>query len=315
MPDDIKIKPIKEMSKDKPRLASGHRMCPGCPATTIARLTLHATDYEVILANATGCLEVSTTIYPYTAWKVPWIHNAFENAAATLSGVETAFRVLKKKGKINKDIKFIAFGGDGGTYDIGLQSLSGSLERGHNFTYICYDNEAYMNTGIQRSSATPYGASTKTDPAGSVRKGKQEYRKDLMEVVAGHHIPYVAQASPHNWNDMMKKVKKALETDGPAFLNIISPCVPGWGIKSDMTIELAKLAVETNYWPLYEIIDGKYYINYDPKDKKKPISEWLKHQARFRHLFEPENKEMIDKIQKHADDKMGWLRMRTNENK
>jgi len=310
---EIKIKNLKELSKQKERLAPGHRMCPGCGAAIIARMIMHSTESEIVVANATGCLEVSTTIYPYTSWRVPWIHNAFENAAATLSGVETAFRSLKKKNKTKKDIKFLAFGGDGGTYDIGLQSLSAALERGHDFVYVCYDNEAYMNTGIQRSSATPYGASTKTDPAGKVRPGKLEFKKDLMEVVAGHGIPYLAQASPHNWADLMKKAKKAFETPGPAFLLILSPCIPGWGMPNNKTIEIAKLAVDTNFWPLYEIENGKYTLNYDPKDKAKPIIEWLKSQNRFKHLLLPKNSDMIQTIQDHADKKMDYIRMRASE--
>ncbi|MCF7861621.1 pyruvate ferredoxin oxidoreductase [Candidatus Woesearchaeota archaeon] len=292
---------IKEIAARKEKLSGGHRLCPGCAAGTIARLVLRSSERDLVVANATGCLEVSTTIYPYTAWRVPWIHNAFENAAATLSGIETAYRVLKKKGKMDKDIRFIAFGGDGGTYDIGLQSLSGTLERGHNIVYVCYDNEAYMNTGIQRSGATPLGASTKTDPAGKVRQGKPEYKKDLTAVVAAHHIPYVAQASPHNFIDLLKKAEKAIETEGPAFINVLSPCIPGWGIKMDSAMEIAKLAVETSFWPLFEVENGKWKLNYDPGDRKRPITDWLKPQKRFSHLFKPENAALIEKIQKHVD--------------
>lgn len=302
------MKNLKELSKQKERLAPGHRMCPGCGAAIIARMVTHATEKDIVVANATGCLEVSTTIYPYTAWRVPWIHNAFENAAATLSGVETAFRVLKKKGQIKKDITFLAFGGDGGTYDIGLQSLSGTLERAHNIVYVCYDNEAYMNTGVQRSSATPRGASTKTAPAGKVKQGKEEYKKDLTEVIGNHGIPYVAQASPSNWFDLLKKAEKAFNTEGPAFINIISPCVPGWGYKSEDTIRLAKLAVDTCFWPLYEIENGKYIINYDPKDKKKPMLDWFSSQARFSHLLSPQNKQLADEIQAHVNAR--WERLK-----
>ncbi|MGM5482064.1 MAG: thiamine pyrophosphate-dependent enzyme [Nanobdellota archaeon] len=305
---------LKELSKREERLAPGHRMCPGCAAPIIARMVTKATENPIVVANATGCLEVSTTIYPYSAWRVPWIHNAFENAAATISGVETAFNVLKRKGKIKKDIKFLAFGGDGGTYDIGIQSLSGALERGHNFVYVCYDNEAYMNTGIQRSGATPFGASTKTAPAGKAHQGKEQYKKDLVAVVAGHNIPYIAQASPHNWNDLLKKAEKAFNTEGPAFLNIISPCVPGWGIKMDETIEMSKLAVETCFWPLYEIEDGVYKLSYDPKDKKKPLVDWLEPQSRFKHLFKSENKELLDKFQEHVDKEWEKLKARCSEN-
>jgi len=303
---------LKELSQQAERLESGHRLCPGCAAPIITRQILLGTKDPVVLSMATGCLEVSTTIYPYTAWKVPWIHNAFENAAATLSGVETAYRALKKKGKIKKNIKFIAFGGDGGTYDIGLQSLSGALERGHNLLYVCYDNEAYMNTGVQRSGSTPMGADTKTAQAGKVHQGKEEFKKDLTAVVAGHHIPYVAQASPHNWHDLITKAHKALTVEGPAFLNVISPCVPGWGYPENKTIEMAKLAVETCFWPLYEVERDVWKLNYDPKNNKKPIIDWMKPQRRFKHLFRPENKPILDKIQARVDFEWALLKKRCN---
>ncbi len=290
---------LKEIAKKESRLTSGHRLCPGCGAPIIVRQALFAIDYPVVVANATGCLEVSTTIYPFTSWKVPWIHNAFENAAATISGVEAAYKALKRKGKIKKEIKFIAFGGDGGTYDIGLQSLSGAFERGHDFVYICYDNEAYMNTGIQRSSATPYAAWTNTSQVGAVQKGKKEFRKDLTKIAVAHHIPYVAQASPAFYMDLMNKVKKAVETKGPAFINVISPCPRGWRHPTNKTIEIAKLAVTTCFWPIYEVEDGKYKINYDPGKNKKPISEWIKSQKRYKHIWD--KKEIIDKIQKEID--------------
>lgn len=300
---------LKELSTQTERLAGGHRLCIGCGVSIGVRQILHATKDPIVVAAATGCLEVCTTIYPYTAWRVPWIHNAFENVAATLSGVETAYRVLKKQGKVNKDIKFIAFGGDGGTYDIGLQSLSGTLERGHNLFYVCYDNEAYMNTGIQRSSATPFGASTKTDPAGKVRSGKQEFRKDLTKIVAAHNIPYVCQAAIHNYNDVIKKAEKAFNTEGPAFMNLLTPCVPGWVYPEHKTVEMSKLATQTCYWPLYEIENGKYTLNYNPGERKLPVTDWLKTQRRFKHLFKPENKHMLDKIQKHVDDEWEKLKM------
>ncbi|MFH1506255.1 MAG: thiamine pyrophosphate-dependent enzyme [archaeon] len=301
---------LKELSKQKERLESGHRLCPGCAAPIITRQVLFSTKSPVVLSMATGCLEVSTTIYPYSSWKVPWIHNAFENAAATLSGVETAYNALKKKGKIKKDIKFIAFGGDGGTYDIGLQSLSGTLERGHNILYVCYDNEAYMNTGVQRSGSTPMGANTKTAQAGKVKQGKEQFKKDLTAVVAGHHIPYAAQASPHNWFDLTRKATKALEIDGPTFINVISPCVPGWGYPASKTVEMAKLAVDTCFWPLYEVERDVWKLNYDPKDRKVPLTDWLKPQRRFRHLFKPENKHILEKMQAHVDSEWEKLKKR-----
>ncbi len=287
---------LKELSKKELLLTAGHRMCSGCGAPPVVKMVLLASDYPVVASNATGCLEVSTCISEYTAWKIPWIHNAFENAAATLSGVETMYRSLKKQGKIDKEIKFIAFGGDGGTYDIGFQSLSGAMERGHDMLYICYDNGAYMNTGIQRSSATPLGADTTTCPAGSVVPGKLQERKDLTKIMAAHGIPYVAQASPSHWSDLMKKVRKALEIKGPKFMNIISPCNRGWRSAANDAILLSRLAVETCYWPLYEIENGVTRVTVKPKEKK-PLVDFLKPQGRFKHLFAPENEWLLKKAQ------------------
>jgi len=301
---------LKELTNKEVLLSSGHRMCAGCGAPTIVKMVLLACDYPVIAANATGCLEVSTCISDYTAWKIPWIHNAFENAAATLSGVETMYRALKKQGKIDKEIKFIAFGGDGGTYDIGLQSLSGAMERGHDMLYICYDNGAYMNTGIQRSSATPYGADTTTRPAGSVIQGKTELRKNLTKIMAAHNIPYAAQASPSHWMDLMKKVRKALDIKGPKFMNIISSCNRGWRSKTDDAITMCSLAVDTCYWPLYEIENGVTKITFKPKEKKT-VEEFLKPQGRFKHLFKPDNEWMLKKIQEDIDRE--WERLQKEE--
>ena len=297
----------KELSKRPDRLAPGHRLCAGCGASIIVRQMLAAIDDPVILANATGCLEVATTIYPYTAWRVPWIHNAFENAASTISGVEAAYRSLVKQGKIpEQNVKFLAFGGDGGTYDIGLQALSGAVERGHQFLYVCYDNGAYMNTGIQRSSATPHGAHTTTSPAGKVIPGKQQYRKDLTAIMAAHGIPYVAQAAPSQWRDLMKKTRKAVECGGPAFMNVLSSCNRGWRHGTDETIEITQLGVDTCYWPLFEVEDGEWKLTYKPKEKP-PIEEWLKRQGRFRHLFRPENRHVIDELQVEVD--RSWERL------
>ncbi len=301
---------LKEIAKNSYRINSGHRACAGCPAPIIAKLVLSQAK-DVVVSTATGCLEVTTTIYPQSAWKVPWIHNTFENAAATISGVETAYRVLKKKGKINKEIKFIAFGGDGGTYDIGLQSLSGALERGHKFLYVCYDNEGYMNTGGQRSSATPYAANTTTDPVGKVRKGKQEWRKDLLRIVAAHKIKYAAQASISHLSDFINKVRKALD-NMPSFLLVLSPCIPLWGIRSDQAVEVSKLAVETCFWPLYEIENGIIKINYDPGNNKKPIIEFVKLQKRYRHLLKPENQWILDNLQRQIDEEWEILKKLNN---
>ncbi|MGI6131075.1 MAG: thiamine pyrophosphate-dependent enzyme [Bacillota bacterium] len=291
---------LKELSNKEVLVSPGHRACAGCGFPVIIKQALLATDNPVVVGCATGCMEVCTTIYPYTAWKVPFIHNAFENSAATVSGVEAAYRSLKRRGKIDKKIDFIAFGGDGGTYDIGFQSLSGAMERGHDMLYICYDNQAYMNTGIQRSSATPRGANTTTSPAGSESYGKKQYRKNLTEVMVAHGIPYVAQSSPAMWNDLVSKVNKGLAVEGPAFMTVIQPCVLGWKYPSDQTIELARLAVDTCFWPLYEVVEGEYKLTYKPKEKK-PLTDFLRKQDRFRHLFKPENEHILAELQAEVD--------------
>ncbi|MEW6770204.1 MAG: thiamine pyrophosphate-dependent enzyme [Bacillota bacterium] len=302
---------LRELAKKEVLITSGHRLCAGCGAPIIAKMVLlAAADYPVVACSPTGCLEVSTCISDYTAWKVPWIHSAFENAGATLSGVETMYRALKKKGKIDKEVKFIAIGGDGGTYDIGLQSLSGAMERGHDLLYVCYDNGAYMNTGIQRSSATPLGADTTTSPAGSVIPGKLQRRKDLTRIMAAHNIPYAAQASPSHWSDFIRKVRKALSIKGPKFINVISPCNRGWRSRLDDAIQLSRLAVQTCYWPLYEVEDGVVRVTYKPREKK-PIEEFLKPQGRFKHLFAPENEWIIKRFQEDVDRE--WERLQKEE--
>lgn len=291
---------LKELSKKDNLFVSGHRMCSGCGAPIVVKMVLMASEYPLVASNATGCLEVSTCISEYTAWKIPWIHTAFENAAATLSGVEAMYRAWKKQGRLDKDVKFVAFGGDGGTYDIGLQSLSGAMERGHDIVYVCYDNGAYMNTGIQRSSATPMGANTTTSPAGKLKPGKAQHRKDLTRIMAAHNIPYAAQGSPSHWRDLMEKARKAIAVDGPAFLNVLSPCNRGWRSKTDDAIELSGLGVETCYWPLYEIENGELRVTVKPKEKK-PIEEFLKPQGRFKHLFSPGNEPILEELQRKVD--------------
>ena len=297
---------LKEVVAEKPsRFTSGHRMCAGCGAPPVARMILRAVKPEdhAVIANATGCMEVSSFIYPYTSWTDSYIHTAFECAAATCSGVEAAYKSMKKQGKLPEDehTKFIAFGGDGGTYDIGLQSLSGAMERGHDMTYVCYDNGAYMNTGIQRSSATPKFADTTTSPAGSVIPGKMQARKDLTEIMEAHHLPYVAQTAAYmNFKDLYEKAEKAIYTEGPTFLNVLSPCPRGWGYPTEDLMTINKLAVETCYWPLYEVENGKYKITYKPA-KKLPIEEFLKPQKRFKHMFKQGNEWMIEEFQKEVD--------------
>ena len=299
---------LKEVIATKPsRFAEGHRMCAGCGAPVVARHILRALKEEdhAVIANATGCMEVSTFTYPYTAWTDSFIHTAFECAGSTLSGVEAAYKSLKKQGKLDEKedehTKFIAFGGDGGTYDIGIQALSGAMERGHDLTYVCYDNGAYMNTGIQRSSATPRFADTTTSPAGKVIPGKMQSRKDLTEILVSHHIPYVAQSIAFmDFKDLYEKAEKAIYTEGPAFLNVFSPCPRGWGYPTEDLMEINKLAVQTCYWPLYEVVDGKYKITFKPA-KKLPIEEFLKPQKRFRHMFKEGNEWMIEEFQKEVD--------------
>lgn len=274
-------------------LAPGHRGCAGCGASLGVRLALKVLGKNTIAVSSTGCLEVITTPYPETAWEIPWIHVAFENAAAVASGIE---RALKAKGKT--DTTVVAFAGDGGTADIGMQALSGAMERGHNIIYICYDNEAYMNTGIQRSGATPYGASTTTSPPGKKSFGEDRPKKNMPFIMAAHGVPYVATASISYPEDFMKKVKKAKETEGPAYIHLHQPCTTGWGFDPSKTIEIGRLAVETGAWLLYEIEEGEFRITYRPI-QRKPVTEYLDAQRRFKHLKEQEKakiQEYIDKI-------------------
>ncbi len=291
---------LKELAKQKELFTGGHRGCAGCGAVMIARQVLMASGPDTVVVSATGCLEVVSTIFPYTSWNVPFLHSAFENSGATISGVEALYKSWVRQGKINKKINFIAFGGDGGTYDIGLQSLSGAMERGHNILYVCYNNEAYMNTGVQRSGATPRGADTTTAPFGKVKKGKEQYRKDLTAIMIAHGIPYAAQSIAGNWRDLTSKVGKAISINGPKFINVFQPCRLGWGYEPELTCEMGRLAADTCAWPLYEVVNGQYKITYKPKEKK-PIAEWIKLQGRFKHLMKPENKPILDEIQSQAD--------------
>ena len=297
---------VKQVVANKPsRFTAGHRMCAGCGAPPAIRMIMRALKPEdhAVVASATGCLEVSSFIYPYTSWTDSFIHTAFECTAATLSGAEAAYQSMKKQGKIDNTSKFIAFGGDGGTFDIGLQSLSGAMERGHDLLYVCYDNGAYMNTGIQRSSATPKFADTTTSPAGKVTPGKMQVRKDLAKVMVGHHIPYVAQTlAMNNFKDLYEKAEKAIYTEGPAFLNVMAPCPRGWGYATEDLMKINKLAADTCYWPLYEVVDGKYKITYKPA-KKLPIEEFLRPQKRFKHMFKPGNEWMIQEFQRVVDER------------
>ncbi|MDD2889040.1 MAG: thiamine pyrophosphate-dependent enzyme [bacterium] len=297
---------LKELSKNAGLFTGGHRACAGCGGTVVINQALCTAGKNTVVCFATGCMEVVTTIYPYTAWGLPYAHLGFENSAAIVSGVEATYKALKQKGQVKEDWNFIAFGGDGGTYDIGLQALSGAIERGHKFLYICYDNQAYMNTGIQRSSATPTGANTTTSPAGTKIQGKVQRRKNLTEIIAAHDTPYVAQANPAYWMDFTKKVEKALKTDGPSFINVLAPCPLGWGFSPNKTIEIGKLAAECKFWPMYEVENGKYTLTYKPKKEMK-VEEWMKLQKRFSHLFKEGNKELLTNIQKDVDTKWETL--------
>jgi len=294
----------KEASKPE-RFVGGHRLCAGCGAGVAARGVLRALDEEdkSCVGVATSCLEVSSFLYPFTAWQESYIHSAFENVAATVAGAEACYKALKRKGKMKESYKFIAFGGDGGTYDIGFQSLSGAMERGHDMVYVCYDNEAYMNTGIQRSSSTPKFAEVSTAPVGSALPGKMQNKKDLTDAIVAHNIPYVAQTTfIGNFKDLHEKSYKALYTPGPAFINILAPCPRGWRYPPEDLMDITKLAVETCVWPLYEVIDGEWKLSYEPKNKL-PVTDYLKPQGRFSHMFAPGAEWMLEDAQAFVDKK------------
>ncbi len=279
--------------EDRVLFKSGHTACAGCGQAIAARMVIEAAGPNTIVVNNTGCLEVFTTGYPESAWGVPWIHSLFENAAAVASGVEVALRYIGKKDNIN----VIAQGGDGGTADIGLQALSGMLERGHDILYVAYDNEAYENTGIQRSGLTPYGANTTTTPPGKESVGNIRFKKPMPEIVLAHGIPYVAVASAAFTQDLQRKVKKALSIKGPKYIQVHVPCPLGWRHETNLTVEVAKLAVETGLYPLIEYEFGALISR--RQITPKPVEEYLKIQGRFKHLLN--NPEEIKKIQGIAD--------------
>jgi pyruvate ferredoxin oxidoreductase beta subunit len=274
--------------------APGHRACAGCGAAVAFRFITKATGKDVIICQATGCGEVFSTPYPQTAWRIPWMHSLFENAACIANGVWAA---LKSQGLDDK-IKVVALGGDGATFDIGFGHLSGMFERGTPVCYICYDNEAYMNTGIQRSGATPYGASTTTSPAGKKSIGKVQFKKDLVHILAAHNSTYLATASIAWPNDLYNKLKKALSIKAPTFIHIHATCPTGWYSDPANTVDIAKLAVDTGIFPLFEIEDGRHKLTRE-LEPRKPIKEYLKLQKRFAHLTEKD----IGVIQKHVDER------------
>jgi pyruvate ferredoxin oxidoreductase beta subunit len=300
---------------EKPDLfLSGHRACAGCAPATVLRLLMKATRGPTIVTEATGCMEVVSSIYPYTSWAVPWLHTAFETSAANASGIEAALKIMKKKGRISQEhVDVIAIAGDGGTYDIGIQALSGAVERGHDFMFVLYDNEAYMNTGIQRSGGTPHGAATTTSPAGKVIPGKLEYKKPIADIMVAHQMPYVATASPYYWKDLIQKARRGLEVEGPAFLHVFAPCQRGWRTDPAKSIEYTKLAVETCLFPLWESVNGQWQLSTPSKlvalapQKKKPVADYLRGQGRYRHMFKPQNKKLLEEVQSITDER--WERL------
>ena len=278
------------------RFLPGHRACIGCGEALAVRLVCKALGDNVIIANATGCMEIVSSQLPWTSWSVPWIHTLFENTAAVASGIESGIKAMARKGRYSpSDVKVVAIAGDGGTSDIGLQALSGALERGHDFLYVCFDNEAYMNTGIQRSSSTPYGAATTTSPAGKVKPGQLTWKKNMAAIAAAHNIPYVATACHSYPIDLMAKVEKAVATKGPAYLHVLSVCPTGWRCPGELTIKIGRLAVETGMFPLYEVVNGQYQLSYDPPELR-PVADYTKLQGRFRHLSE----DTLDEIQRRV---------------
>ncbi len=293
------------MLSQKEYFSPGHRSCQGCAEALAVRLVGKALGRNVIVSAATGCMEIVSSPFPFTAWRVPWIHVAFENTAAVASGVESGLKALMRKGRLPyRKIVSVAMAGDGGTADIGLQALSGALERGHNFIYICTDNEAYMNTGIQRSSATPFGASTTTSPAGKVKPGQITWKKNMPAIAVAHNIPYVATACPSYPIDLVQKVKKAAAIEGPAYLHILSVCPTGWRSAPENSIKLGRLAAETGVFPLYEVERGHYRLTIDFPTLKS-VREYFKLQGRFRHLTDEMIQEIEERIHKEYEELRG----------
>jgi len=307
------IKNLKDFSTSNDRYEGANVMCPGCSHNIIVREILNATNDPLVIATATGCLEVCSAFYPYTSWDASWIHIGFENASTAVAGAEAMYKALKRKGKIpagQKQPKFVAFGGDGATYDIGFQWISGCFERGHEMMYVCLDNEVYANTGGQRSSSTPIGASTTTSPFGRVSYGEKMMKKDVMAIMAAHGAPYVAQVAPNKWKDMVKKIQKGFETKGPVFINAMSACTTEWKFPADKTIEASELAVDSLVFPLYEIENGtKLTITYRPKNVI-PVRDYLAYQGRFKHLFTKQNEHVIEQWQKDVDARWDYLQRR-----
>ena len=309
MPNKTITKPKKSPSVKKPLLAPGHRACAGCGQIIAARAVAEALGPNTIIANATGCLEVTTTPYPESAWGMPWIHSLFENPAAIASGVRAALDYsekhtpisLRRRGAGGK-VKVVAQGGDGATFDIGFGLISGMWERGENILYICYDNEAYMNTGIQASGATPWAANTTTSPTGSSSFGSQQRKKDMIAIALAHRVPYVAQTTTGFLADIANKIKKAIEINGPAYIQILVPCIPGWKIKPEQTIKISKLAAQTGCYPIIEYTNGQLTNVMKVPQPRPKVDEYLNMQGRFKHLLKTEQgKKQIEFIQQIAD--------------
>jgi pyruvate ferredoxin oxidoreductase beta subunit len=307
MPNITKQKKSVNITKtNTPLLAPGHRACAGCGQMIAANAVTEALGPNVIIANATGCLEVTTTPYPESAWGMPWIHSLFENSSAIASGIRAALDHKEKKSKVksqkSKVMKVVAQGGDGGTFDIGFGLISGMWERGEDILYICYDNEAYANTGIQASGATPWAASTTTTPAGSASIGSIQRKKDMIAIALAHGLNYVAETTAGYPEDIKRKIKKALEIKGPSYIQISVPCIPGWGIGPEQSVKLGKLAAQTGLYPIFEIENGVVTNAMKIPQPQIMVEEYLKLQGRFKHLFKYENgKEQIKLIQEIAN--------------
>ena len=314
---------LKDIADQEELFTSGQRLCAGCPAGSMARMAMHALPRpkNTIVSQATGCLEVASTIYPYTAWRVPWMHSLFENAPANASGIEAAYKARKRQGLEDDIPDLLVFSGDGSGFDIGVQAASGAIERQHNFLYIIYDNQAYQNTGIQRSGATPKYAWTTTSQVGKAVPGKPIWKKPIALVYAAHDPAYCATASVYHWRDFMMKVRKGMEKQGPAVIVVLAPCHRNWRYPEELGMKMAKIAVETCFNPLWEY-DGetRTYTMSSPsmryvKDpsKKKPIEEWLEPQGRFRHLFRPKRRDdWIQDFQRLVDEDWEFISKLTN---
>ncbi len=307
-----KIKNLKEFSTSADRFEGANLLCPGCAHSIIVREILNATNDDLILSSSTGCLEVCTAVYPYTSWDASWIHIGFENSSTAISGVEAMHKALKTKGRLkqDRDPKFVAFGGDGASYDIGFQWISGCFERGHDMMYVVLDNEVYANTGGQRSSSTPIGSSATTSPAGRVSYGEKMNKKDMLSIMAAHSSPYVAQVAPNKWKNMIKAVQQGLNTEGPTFINAMSACTTEWKFDPADTVAISDLATDSLVFPLYEIIGGKELnITYRPKNIV-PVEEYLAAQGRFKHLFKDQYKYLIKEWQERIDGNWEYLQRR-----